>query len=83
MKKQIAACAIQLLFSGSRAFSIEGLREKLRELLVEEADPALRRVASVSAVDLVAALLAANTRLKEVGLQVRVTGGMVSLWAGP
>ena len=83
MKKQIAACAIQLLFSGSRAFSIEGLREKLRELLVEEADPALRRVASVSAVDLVAALLAANSRLKEVGLQVRVTGGMVSLWAGP
>jgi len=45
--------------------------------------PALRRVASVSAVDLVAALLAANSRLKEVGLQVRVTGGMVSLWAGP
>jgi len=40
-------------------------------------------VASVSAVDLVAALLAANSRLKEVGLQVRVTGGMVSLWAGP
>jgi len=83
VKKQVAACAIQLLFSGSRAFSIEALREKLRELLVDEVDPALRRVASVSAVDLVAALLAANSRLKEVGLQVRVTGGMVSLWAGP
>jgi len=41
----------------SRPFSIESLREKLCELLVDKADPAWRLMESVPAVDMVAELL--------------------------
>ena len=76
-------CAVQILFVGARSYTVETLREKLRDLLVEEANPELRAVAALTSLELVTALLGANETLGRVGLQLRITNGSVSLWAGP
>ena len=43
---------VQILFVSGREFSIEGLREKLRELFVQEPDATVRAAASVGSFEL-------------------------------
>ena len=57
---EIAAKAVvQLLFSTGKSFTVDGLREKLREFFREE----LRAVAALSNVELITALLSCNRQL--------------------
>ena len=70
---------IQILFATSRAYTIDTLREKLREFYLEETDYEKRAVASLSAVDLVTLLLEASPTLAAVGLQVKLVNGTVQL----
>src|SRR4249920_308505 len=67
---EIAAKAVvQLLFSTGRSFTVDGLREKLREFYREEVRAELRAVAALSNVELITALLSCNRQLALVGLQ--------------
>ena len=55
---EIAAKAVvQLLFSTGKSFTVDGLREKLREFFRQEVRPELRAVAALSNVELISALL--------------------------
>src|SRR4029077_10622100 len=77
---EIAAKAVvQLLFSTGKSFTVDGLREKLREFFREEVRAELRAVAALSNVELITALLSCNRQLALVGLQLRITNGAVSL----
>ncbi len=77
---EIAAKAVvQLLFSTGRSFTVDGLREKLREFYREEVRAELRAVAALSNVELITALLSCNRQLALVGLQLRIINGVVSL----
>jgi chromosome segregation and condensation protein ScpB len=77
---EIATKAIvQLLFSTGKSFTVDGLREKLREFFREEVRAELRAVAALSNVDLITALLSCNRQLALVGLQLRIINGVVSL----
>jgi chromosome segregation and condensation protein ScpB len=77
---EIAAKAVvQLLFSTGRSFTVDGLREKLREFFREEVRAEMRAVAALSNVELITALLSCNRQLALVGLQLRVINGVVSL----
>ena len=70
---EIAAKAVvQLLFSTGKSFTVDGLREKLREFFRQEVRPELRAVAALSNVELIAALLSCNQQLALVGLQLRI-----------
>ena len=48
---------VQLLFVSGREFSLESLREKLRELFVHEPDATVRAAASVAGFELLQVLL--------------------------
>lgn len=74
-----AKVAVQVLFAANKSFTVDGLREKLREWFREEVRPEARGVAALSNMELVAALLEANRTLGAVGLQILVAQGMVSL----
>ena len=75
---EIAAKAVvQLLFSTGKSFTVDGLREKLREFYREEVRSELRAVAALSNVELITALLSCNWQLALVGL--RIINGVVSL----
>jgi chromosome segregation and condensation protein ScpB len=77
---EIAAKAVvQLLFSTGKSFTVDGLREKLREFFREEVRAEMRAVAALSNVELVTALLSCNRQLAIVGLQLRIINGVVSL----
>ena len=77
---EIAAKAVvQLLFSTGKSFTVDGLREKLREFFREEVRAELRAVAALSNVELITTLLSCNRQLALVGLQLRITNGVVSL----
>ena len=77
---EIAAKAVvQLLFSTGKSFTVDGLREKLREFFRQEVRPELRAVAALSNVELITALLSCNQQLALVGLQLRIINGVVSL----
>jgi chromosome segregation and condensation protein ScpB len=77
---EIAAKAVvQLLFSTGKSFTVDGLREKLREFYREEVRAELRAVAALSNVELITALLSCNRQLALVGLQLRIINGVVSL----
>ena len=77
---EIAAKAVvQLLFSTGKSFTVDGLREKLREFFREEVRAELRAVAALSNVELITALLSCNRQLGLVGLQLRIINGVVSL----
>lgn len=82
-EKAVAAGAakvvVQLLFSTGKSFTVDGLREKLREWFREEARAELRATASLTNVQLVTALLEANELLVQAGLQLRIVHGVVSL----
>jgi chromosome segregation and condensation protein ScpB len=77
---EIAARAVvQLLFSTGKSFTVDGLREKLREFFREEVRGEMRAVAALSNVELITALLSCNRQLASVGLQLHIINGVVSL----
>jgi chromosome segregation and condensation protein ScpB len=62
-----------------KSFTVDGLREKLREFFRQEVRAELRAVAALSNVELITALLSCNRQLALVGLQLRIINGVVSL----
>jgi chromosome segregation and condensation protein ScpB len=70
---------VQILFATGKAYTIETLREKLREFFLDEGDYDKRAVASMSSVQLITAILEASPRLEELGLQVRLTNGTAQI----
>jgi len=77
---EIAAKAVvQLLFSTGKSFTVDGLREKLREFFRQEVRAELRAVAALNNVELITALISFNWQLALVGLQLRILNGVVSL----
>ena len=70
---------VQILFVSGREFSIEGLREKLRELLVQEADASMRATASVGSFELLQVLLKTTQKLEKLGLRLDMRAGGVRI----
>ncbi len=70
---------VQILFVSGREFSIEGLREKLRELFVQEPDATMRAAASVGSFELLQVLLKATQKLEKLGLRLDMRAGGVRL----
>ena len=68
---------VQILFVSGREFSIEGLREKLRELFVQEPDATMRAAASVGSFELLQTLLKATQKLEKLGLRLDMRAGGV------
>jgi chromosome segregation and condensation protein ScpB len=67
---------VQILFVSGREFSIESLREKLRELFVQEPDATVRAAASVGSFELLQVLLKATQKLEKLDMRaggVRLT----------
>ena len=74
---EIAARAVvQLLFATGKSFTVDGLREKLREFFWQEVRPELRAVAALNNVELISALISFNCQLALVGLQLRILNGV-------
>ena len=73
-----AKVVVQLLFATGKSFTVDGLREKLREFYREEVRPELR-AAALNNVELITALISCNRQLGVVGLQLRILNGVVSL----
>ena len=77
---EIAAKAVvQLLFATAKSFTVDGLREKLREFFRQEVRAELSAVAALNNVELITALISFNWQLALVGLQLRILNGVVSL----
>lgn len=77
---QVAVRAvIQILMATGKCYTVDGLREKLRELLRMEGNSEIRAVASMSSVELIAALLDANAGLEKFGIRIGISNGQVSL----
>lgn len=77
---QLAArSVIQILMATGKRYTVDGLREKLRELLRLEGNSEIRAVASMSSVELIAALLDANAGLEKFGIRIGINNGQVSL----
>ena len=74
-----AKAVVQLLFTTGKSFTVDGLREKLREFYREEVRGELRAAAALNNVELITALLDCNRQLAPAGLQLRITNGVVSL----
>jgi hypothetical protein len=70
---------VQLLFATGKSFTVDGLREKLREFFRQEVCPELRAVAVLNNVELITALISFDCQLSFVGLQLRILNGVVSL----
>lgn len=70
---------VQILFVSGREFSIEGLREKLRELLLQEADATVRAAASVGSFELLQVLLRVTQKLEKLGLLLDMRAGGVRI----
>ena len=73
---------VQILFATGKVYTIETLRERLREFFVGEGDSEKRAVAALSTVQLITALLEAGPTLEALGLQMRMTNGAVQLLTG-
>lgn len=73
---------VQILFATGKAYTIETLREKLREFFVGEGDSEKRAVAALSTVQLITALLEASPSLETLGLQIRLTNGTAQMFTG-
>jgi chromosome segregation and condensation protein ScpB len=67
-----AKTVVQLLFTTGKSFTVDGLREKLREFFRQEVRPELRAVAALNNVELITALISFNWQLALVGLQLRI-----------
>jgi len=77
---QVAArTVIQILMATGKRYTVDGLREKFRELLRTEGNSEIRAVASMSSVELIAALLDANVGLEKFGIRIGISNGLVSL----
>lgn len=77
---QVAARAvIQILMATGKRYTVDGLREKLRELFRTEGNSEIRAVASMTSVELIAALLDANAGLEKFGIRLGISNGLVSL----
>jgi hypothetical protein len=74
-----AKTVVQLLFTTGKSFTVDGLREKLREFFRQEVRAELRAVAALNDVELITALISCNRQLGLVGLQLRILNGVVSL----
>ncbi len=70
---------VQLLFVSGREFSIEGLRETLRELFVQEPDATVRAAASVGSFELLQVLLKTTQKLEKLGLRLDMRAGGVRI----
>ncbi len=68
---------VQILFVSGREFSIESLREKLRELFVQEPDATVRSMASVGSFELLQVLLKTTQKLEKLGLRLDLRAGGV------
>ena len=76
---EIAAKAVvQLLFATGKSFTVDGLREKLREFFRQEVPPELRAVAALNNVELITALISLNCQFALVDLQLRI--GSIHGW---
>lgn len=75
----VVKTVVQMLFAGGKSFTVDGLREKLREFYREEVRAERRAAAALTNVELIAMLLDCNQRLELVGLQLRMVNGVVSL----
>lgn len=70
---------VQLLFVSARTFSLDALRDKLREMFLPHPDAMVRASASVGGFELVQTLLRVSGRLEKLGLMLDVRGGTVRL----
>ena len=70
---------VQLLFVSGREFSLESLREKLRELFVQEPDATVRAAASVGGFELLQVLLKTTQKLEKLGLRLDIRAGSVRI----
>ncbi len=70
---------VQLLFVSGREFSMESLREKLRELFVQEPDATVRAAASVGGFELLQVLLKTTQKLEKLGLRLDIRAGSVRI----
>lgn len=70
---------VQILFVSGREFSVEGLREKLRELFVQEPDAGGRAAASVGSFELLQILLKTTQKLEKLGLRLDMRAGGVRI----
>ena len=70
---------VQILLATGKSYTIETLREKLREFFVEDNDYEKRAVASFTSFELVSALLESSSALDAVGLQIRLINGTAQL----
>lgn len=66
---------VQLLFVSGREISLEGLREKLRELFVQEPDATVRAAASIGGFELLQVLLKTTQKLEKLGLRLDIRAG--------
>ena len=71
---------VQILFATGKPYTLETLRERLREFFVEEGDYEKRAVASMSAVQLITAILEAGPQLEALGLQIKLTNGVAQIF---
>ena len=77
---QVAArTVVQILMGTGKRYPVDALRMKLRELLLLEGNPEMRAVASMTSVELIAALLDANQGLEKFGIRIGITNGEVFL----
>jgi len=74
-----ARTVVQMLAVTGKRFTLDGLREKLREFYLPEGNAELRGVAAFSNVELLSAIRDLNETLAAAGLQVRVVNGLVLL----
>ena len=70
---------VQLLYATGKSFTVDGLREKLRELFRQE----VRAVAALNNVELISALISFNRKLALIGLQLRLSSGPILLPHNP
>ena len=70
---------VQLLFVSGREFSLESLREKLRELFVQEADANTRAATSIGGFELLQGLLKTSQKLEKLGLKLDMRAGCVRI----
>ena len=70
---------VQLLFVSGREFSLESLREKLRDLFVQEPDATVRAAASIGGFELLQVLLKTTQKLEKLGLRLDIRAGSVRI----
>ena len=70
---------VQLLFVSGREFSLESLREKLRDLFVQEPDATVRAAASIGSFELLQVLLKTTQKLEKLGLRLDIRAGSVRI----